>query len=129
MRPVKPPKGLFARIIRRLGLEQQLLVIRRHLGFFTGVLVVFVFLSIFAFVGLRDVLEHSSFWPMVSLIFSDPDIVIKNWPSFSLSIFESVPAVDAMTFLVLLGLAMVVLKSVSLYLEKIILINKKINNK
>ena len=69
MEEIKAPRGLFSRIIKRLGLERQLQIIKRNLGFFIGGLAVFVILSTFAIIGLREVLSESSFGPFVSFVF------------------------------------------------------------
>ncbi len=122
----KPPRGLFARIIRRLGLEKQLWIVRRHLGFFAALLGVFLFLSIFAFVGLRQALVESSFGPYLSLIFSDPGMVLKYWDSFLFSIFESMPGAGIALFLAALALLLLLIKLASSSLEKFHLVVKSI---
>ena len=124
LKPLKPPRGLFDRIIKRLGLEQQLHIVRRHLGFFTGALAVFSVLSIFAFVGLKEVLKHSSFGPFISLIFTDPGMVLKYWHSYTLLVLESVPGADALGFLAAIGFLLLFLKFASRYFEKLSSINK-----
>lgn len=91
IRPVRPPRGLFSRIIKRLGLEKELAVVRKHRGFFIGFFLIFSVLSVLAVVGLKSILSESSFGPYLSLIFSDPEIVITYWKSYLLSVFESMP--------------------------------------
>ena len=123
---VTPPRGLFSRIIKRLGLEKQLRIVRQRLGFFTVLLGVFLFLSIFAFIGLRQVLAESSFGPYLSLIFSDPGIVLKYWDSFLFSVFESMPGTGITLFLTALALLLFLVKLASLSLEKFHLMIKSI---
>ncbi len=124
--PAAPPRGLFSRIIKRLGLEKQLQIVRRHLGFFAALLGVFLFLSIFAFVGLRQVLTESSFGPYLSLILSDPGIALKYWDSFLFSIFESMPGAGIALLLTALALLLLLIKSTSSSLEKFYLVIKSI---
>lgn len=129
MEEIKTPRGLFARIIKRLGLERQLLIVKRHLGFFAGILIVFVFLSIFAFIGLKHVLAESSFGPYLSLIISDPGMVLKNWHSFVFSVLESVPGADMFAVLLAVGVLLMCVKLVNKYLNKLLSIIKNINKK
>lgn len=123
----KPPRGLFLRIIKRLGLEKQLDVARRHLGFLVSALLVFVFLSIFAFIGLQQVLTQSNFSPFLSLIFSDPKMVLKYWQSFLLSIFESMPGVHISIFIIPLALFLLFVRLAGIYFEKFLSLIKLIN--
>ena len=78
-KPSLVPRGLFSRIIKRLGLEKELTIVRRNLKFFTTLLVMFLVLSVFAFIGVKHVLATSSFGPFLYLAFSDSGIVIKYW--------------------------------------------------
>lgn len=122
-----PPRGLFSRIIKRLGLEKELILIKRHLGFFTGLLIVFLVLSIFAVIGIRQVLAESSFGPFVSLIFSDPGIVIKYWHSFGYAAFESMPGVTATALLFSLAFLMLFVRLAAFTFEKLFIVIKSIN--
>lgn len=90
-RPSLVPRGLFSRIIKRLGLEKELVLVKNHLKFFVSLFVMFFVLSIFAGIGVEHVLEESSFVSFASLIFSDPSMVIKYWHSFVFATFESIP--------------------------------------
>lgn len=121
------PRGLFARIIKRLGLERQLQIIKRNLGFFVGGLAVFVLLFIFAVIGLREVLAESSFGPYLSLVFSDPWMVLKNWHSFVFSVFESIPGASIVILLFAIAVLLTLVRFVSIYLNKSLLIIKNIN--
>ena len=122
-----PPRGLFSRIIRRLGLEIQIFVVKEHLSVFVVLLIVFVVLSVFAVIGLKYALAKSGFGPYLSLVFSDPGAVIKYWHSFILSVFESMPS--SMIFLVLLGAALILLavRLICTALEKLFSLKKSIS--
>ncbi len=127
MEETKAPRGLFARIMKRLGLERQLQIIKRNLGFFVGGLVVFVFLSVFAVIGLHEVLAESSFGPYLSLVFSDPWMILKNWHSFAFSVFESVPGANLVILLFAMAILLMLIRLVDAYFNKFLSIIKNIN--
>lgn len=122
----KPPRGLFAQIIRRLGLEKQLRLVKKYLVFFATFFVIFLTLSVFAFIGFRHVLAQSSFGPFLSLIFSDPKMVLKYWQIFLTSVFESMPGVHILFFLISLAMFLLFIKLASSSLEKFHLVVKSI---
>ena len=113
------PRGLFSRIIKRLGLEKDMELIKTHLGFFTALFGAFLVLSVFAVIGLRQVLAESNFGPFISLVFSDPGMVLKYWQSFSLSIFESAPGFYITTVLTLSALILLFIKLTAEYLGRL----------
>ncbi len=115
---IKPPRGLLSQIIKRLGLEKQFRIVKRHLGFFATILLVFLLLSIFAFIGLKEVLSESSFGPYLSLIFSDPGTVLKDWHSFGLSVSESMPGITIVGLLLSVAFLMLFARFVSVYFGK-----------
>ncbi len=125
-KPSLVPRGLFSRIIKRLKLERQLRIVQKHLGFFAVLLGVFLFLSIFAFVGLKQVLAESSFGPYLSLVFSDPGIVLKYWNSFLFSVFESMPGTGIALFLTAFAFLLLLVKLASSSLEKFYLVVKSV---
>ncbi len=114
------------RIIIRLGLEKELKIVVRHLKFFSFLLLFFLVLSVFAFIGLRQVLVNSSFGPFVSIIFSDPVMALKYWDSFLLSVFESVPGLDLAILFLAGAFAMLFVRYLTIYLGKFLSINKSI---
>ncbi len=124
---VTPPRGLFSRIIKRLGLEKELHLVKRHLGFFGTLLVIFSVLSIFAFIGVKQVLAESSFGSFISLIFSDPDAVIKYWHSFIFSLFESMPGITIIALLLSLAFLMLSIRLAAFGIEKTFILIKSIN--
>ncbi len=124
---LKPPQGLFSRIMRRLGLERQLRIVKNNLGLFSVLLATFLVLSFFAFIGLKHVLAESSFGPFLSLILSDPGIVLKYWHSFALSVLESVPGAYIALFLIPLALLLLFVRLVGARIEKFLLIMRSIH--
>src|SRR3989344_1949146 len=127
MEEIKTPRGLFSRIIKRLGLERQLQIIKRSLGFFIGGLTVFVFLSVFAVIGLHEVLAESSFGPFVSLIFSDPAVVIKYWYSFTFAAFESMPGITGMILFLSVAFFILFIRLAAFAVERFFIVIKSIN--
>jgi len=124
---VTPPQGLFSRIIKRLGLEKELAIVRGNLKFFTTLLVMFLILSVFAFIGVKHVLAESSFGPFVSLIFSDPAVVIKYWHSFLFAAFESMPGVAIAGLIFSLAFLILFVRFAVFAIEKTAILIKSIN--
>jgi hypothetical protein len=121
------PKGLFSRIITRLGLEKELVLVKRYLGFFSVLLAVFIFLSFFAFIGIKQVLAESSFGLFLSLIFTDPLIVARYWKSFVLASVESVPGITFSVLFFFLACLLLFLRLTASSAEKIFILIKTIN--
>jgi len=126
-KPSLVPRDLFSRIMKRLGLEKELYLVKRHLGFFVTLLIIFSVLSVFAFIGVKQVLVESSFGFFISLIFSDPGIVIKYWHSFIFSVFESMPGITATVLLLSVTSLMLFIRLAALGVEKVFIIIKLIN--
>lgn len=126
MAQVQPPRGLFNRIIKRLGLEKQLGIIRRNLGFFSAMFIGFTILFTFAVIGLREVLDESSFGPLLSLLFSDPGAVIANWHSFIFSVFESMPTLAVAVLILALAFLLFSVRLIAVSFGKFSSLAKKI---
>ena len=126
IRPLKPPRGLFKRIIDRLGLEKQLQLVKHNLGFFSVLSAVFVVLCIFAYIGLKAVLAESSFGKYLQLLLSDPDVVLRYWKIYLYTLFESLPAFYLSLFLIPLALIIIFASYVSRNIEKVLLLTKSI---
>jgi hypothetical protein len=94
----QPPQNLFMRILRRLGLERQLQLLRRHLGaVIAGLAVSFVFAA-WAVHILVQVLRWSSFGPFARLALTDPIAMARFRSLYILSILESIPALEVALF-------------------------------
>jgi hypothetical protein len=117
--PLQPSRKLFARIMRRLGLEQQMHVLRRNLGLVAAALITFFLLCVVAFVGLRGVLAESGFGPYLSLMRSDPEIIARHWRPFVFVIFESAPGVSLAFCAASLGLFLLCVRFVVVGIEKL----------
>ena len=87
------PRGLFSRIMRRLGLERQLVLVRRNLGVVLMSLAGAFAGTVLVVWAIRDFLRHSGFGPYLSLARSDSGFVIHHWQPFFLALSESAPAV------------------------------------
>ena len=113
------PKGLFSKIVKRLGLEKELALIKKHIRFFAVLLAIFIVLFIFAAIGVKSVLKESDFLPFFSLIFSDPGIVVKYWDSFLLSVFESTPGFAFAGFILAFAFMMFFTRIIFISIDKI----------
>ena len=124
--PIRPKRGLFSRIIRRLGLEEKLRSVKRNLGLFIAAFIFFAALFGAAFVVLKQLTAESNLGPFLSLIFSDPQAVLKYWDSFALSILESIPGFTAFVFLLSTAFLLLLIRSIILYFGKLLSIIKSI---
>jgi hypothetical protein len=125
--PTTPPRGLFSRVMKRLGLEKEMALVKRHLGFFVALFIIFLVLSVFAYVGIKQVLAESSFGPFVSLLFSDPAIVIKYWQNFILATFESMPGVATTALFLSMAFLLLFVRFSALAIERLFIVFKLIN--
>lgn len=89
---------LFARIMRRLGLERQLEVLKKHLGIVVSGLVVAFALGVWVVHILRAVLAWSSFGSMTNLAFTDPQVVVRFGGTYIQSVAGSFPAIEIACF-------------------------------
>ena len=121
------PRGLFSRIIKRLGLEKELALVKGNLKFFTALLVIFLTLSVFALIGVKHVLAESSFGPFISLIFSDPGVVIKHWHSFTFAVFESIPGITGMALFLSVAFLVLFIRLAAFAVERFFMVIKSIN--
>lgn len=124
MSQVPVPQGLFARVIKRLGLEKQLQIVKRHLGWFIALLVVVLGIAFIAFLKFHDVLGESSFGPYLSLLRSDPLLMLRYWRSYGYSLFEALPSFALTIVFFSLGCLLLVLKIVMVTIEQWKLIKK-----
>jgi len=125
--PIRPPRGLFSRIIKRLGLEKELILVQKYLKFFVILFAIFLALSIFAFIGAKHMLAESSFGPFISLIFSDPDAVIRYWRSFLFATSESMPGIVVAGLAFSLAFLMLFIRFVVFAIDKTAILIKTIN--
>lgn len=127
MASVTPPRGLFSRVIKRLGFEKELVLVRGNLKFFTTLLVMFLILSVFAVIGVKHVLSTSSFGPFLYLVLSDPSVVIKYWHSFLFAAFESMPGIAIAGLIFSLAFLMLFVRFAVFAIEKTAVLIKSIN--
>src|SRR3989344_5528737 len=125
--PIRPPRGLFSRIIIHLGLEKELILIKGNLKFFSALLVIFLVLTVFAFIGVKHVLAESSFGPFVSLVFYDPGVVIKYWHSFTFAAFESMPGITGMILFLSVAFFILFIRLAAFAVERFFIVIKSIN--
>lgn len=86
----EPPATLRTKILMRIGQEE-----RRRAKIFLAASATTISLSIVGIVfSVQYMMEgfyQSSFYTYFSLLLSDPDIVLRYWQEFALSIAESLP--------------------------------------
>ncbi len=121
------PRGLFSRVIKRLGFEKELALVKGNLKFFTILLVMFLILSVFAFIGVKHILATSSFGPFLYLAFSDPSVVIRYWHSFLFATFESMPGVAIAGLIFSLAFLILFIRFAVFAIEKTTILIKSIN--
>jgi hypothetical protein len=124
--PIRPKRGLFSRIMKRLGLEIKLRVVKKYLGFCIIAFIIFAVLFGAAFIVLKQLVAESNLGAFLSLIFSDPQAVLKYWDSFALSILESIPGFTAFVFLLSTAFLLLLVRAIILYFEKLLSIIKSI---
>lgn len=94
---------LFARIMRRLGLERQLEILKKHLGIVASGLVIFIALGVWVVHILHAVLTWSSFGSMTHLAFTNPQVVLRFGGTYMQSVAGSFPAIEIACFCATLG--------------------------
>lgn len=126
IRPAKPPRQLFYRIMERLGIEKKLKAIRKRLSFSYIALIIFGALILTAVLAIRHEVRESEFGPLVSLFLSDTDAAILYWREFALSVLESMPLYYFILFLSGLLLLLASLRLVVQYISRMSLLTKSI---
>jgi hypothetical protein len=126
------PKGLFERVMRRLGLEKQLAFLRRRMDWsLIGSAAVF-FLAMAALYLAIDFLLRTSFFDLVSLVLDDPQPVFMHWRPFVLAVSENLPGFFTAAVLFCLGVVMVLVRLASIYsvrISNVIRQRKELTNK
>lgn len=96
---LNPPKALADFILLRINKEKirkaKRQLIFSYCGFAGSFIFAFGVVSIFGQTFMR-----SEFWTMLSLMFSDMAVVIRNWDTFFLSLLETFPTMHVIIFLV-----------------------------
>ncbi len=122
----KPPKQLFERIITRLKMEKKLAVSRRRMLYFVFILAGTFAGFIVTCAALQNILVQSELLKILSLVFSDPKVVLANWQDFGLFVLESLPAISLAIFFVALFVLLGSLKYAVKYLAQMLSWSKKI---
>jgi hypothetical protein len=101
--------------MRRLGLEEQLIHVRRHLGVAGSFLVGAAIGAVLTGVGMKEMMEHSGFGPYLSLIRSDFGFVATHRMIYVSVLSESAPAALIAASLFLLTILLVCIRLVVVY--------------
>jgi hypothetical protein len=101
---IEPPAYLLNKIMSRIEKEERLLVLKRRIfAFFiaTAGLIASLFPALGA---LRSTLAETGFSEYLSLLFSDPAIVLGYWQNFFATLLETFPVAEvAVLLLIILG--------------------------
>ncbi len=113
------PKGLFERVMKRLGLERQLAFLRRRLDWsLVGSALVF-FLAVAALYLAVDFLLRTSFFELFRLVLDDPRPVFAHWQPFVSAVSENIPGFFTAAALFCVGTLMLLARFASSYAERI----------
>src|SRR4030042_1038585 len=115
----KAPRGLFSRIMRRLVTKRQYQALKRYVEINSGALVLFVIVGILAFIGLWQVISMTPLFPLLSLMRSDPGMIVMFRHSFVLSVMESVPGLSMALFFAVLGFVLLFVRLLTTSIEKL----------
>jgi hypothetical protein len=96
---LNPPKSLCGFIFAQIEKEKIRKVKRQLIFSYFGLGGSFV-LAIFVGIIFGQAFLQSEFWTILSLVFSDIVIVMRNWDTFFLSLLETFPVAHAMILLV-----------------------------
>jgi hypothetical protein len=98
-----PDAGLRARILARLGTEQQRLLSVRRRWSVAGVMVSgLIFFG--AWFQYSDALVQSDFWLLSSLLFSDLGAIMVSSQDFAFSLLETLPVIPLLVLMAPLAL-------------------------
>jgi hypothetical protein len=127
IKPTKTPRGLFRRIMFRLGCEKDLKITKKRLVVSSFIFLLSCGLFIFAVGFLKHKLLESEFGPIISLSISDTRAVLAYAGEFTLAFLESIPAFYIPILLAAIMLLLVGIKFVLRYTGRISLLLKSIH--
>jgi hypothetical protein len=119
---------LLARIMRRLGLERQMIRLRRLFGTSIALILFTAAVTVVAVVALQAVLQRSSFLPYAQLIRTDSHFVLRHLSVFVYALCESVPAIFLSAALFSIALVLVCIRLAVVYWDRLSQTEKSIRN-
>lgn len=87
---IEPSIGLENRILEKIALRNKL-AMRRKLAFIHAGFVASTGIFVWAIFTLGKAIHQSTFWDLATLLFSDTELIIRNWSSFTYSLLETLP--------------------------------------
>lgn len=126
-KPAKTPRGLFHRIMVRLGCEKNLKITKKRLLISSFGFLLAVVLFIFAVKFLAHELLESEFGPLISLSISDTRAVFSHAGDFAMAFLESIPVFYITVLLATIMLLLIGIKFVLRYTDRISLLLKSIH--
>jgi len=112
----------------RLGLERQYGIVRRNVGILGGAFVMVTVIVIVVLLGFSHILVRSSFGPLISVIASDPDLTLKFWHSWFLSVAESLPGIVIAALALALALMLLCARLTSVLATRLLRIKRSIDS-
>ncbi len=122
---LEAPAGLLAKIMSAIFWRQRLYAGLRVSGLVLSLVGSCVVLF-FAFKEVSLKMSQSGAWNILSLLFSDLEIVMANWQAFSLSFLEALPIFP---IILTTGAILVILTSFRFILKNLLQINRHPNFK
>jgi hypothetical protein len=107
---IDPPAGLFEKIIFAIQREGQLKKTRKLFFSFLLLLIFSLIATPYSWLIFVNQVENSGILYYVSTAFNDLETFFNCWQDFILAIFESLPILGLITFLLSLGLCLFTLR-------------------
>lgn len=116
----EPSPELYLKIIKRLRKEKHRAAILRT-GIFLFISVLSAGFIIFGVLLLLEALSQSGFTQIISLIFSDYQIIMASWQNYALAILETAPLLPIAYLLIACLIFLLALRKGLLNLQRLIL--------
>lgn len=94
----RPPARLLSQITNRIRIERKLQASRKKAVYFLIALGGSLAALAGTFIALHGAFVQSEFFETLSLLYSDPEVIMANLNSFALSLLESLPALNLLFF-------------------------------
>jgi len=120
----KPLDWLFRTILGRISAEKKFTASRRRVIYFSVALFGSFIAFLLACAVLQSALVQSELLRILSLVVSNPKMIISNWSDFGLFVIESLPAFSIILFFSALLISLLLAKYAVKYLARMISLSK-----
>jgi hypothetical protein len=110
---IEPPIGLLQKIMNRIDREEKIASLRRRIFILAGGMIGSLGVFGYALNITRTAVAQSGFSEYLSLIFSNPSVILNYWQNLSMTLLESFPTTEIALLLVLTFAIMQILKYVT----------------